>query len=575
MAKTLNVTGYNLSYTGEKSVSPFSSTIVSTAVYSTADTTACTKLCDGNSFCGAVELFVERVPESNPDPSKPNPAPIYQFVCRLHNKALSNEDAKHVGRFYQAFYRTQTQVVFQNRKGWKKSYGTTLDKACKDDAACGKGFSCEASSKKCKLAVGQPCSSSFDDTKCSTGLCSSSGPSAPTQCIAKNKNTVPRDKHCLTSADCDSKNCIASTKVCGAKALNAECYSPTECESQYCVFGTSGGSRPVGKCGATLLRDGLTCTRSEACYSGYCNGASRCAPLDRQIGTACDADKECASGRCDLTASPKVCAVALKADGSVCQADSECSSAYCRTNSDQSKTCAKKNLANGAACSGSDVCSSGYCGPGSKCAALNRAPGSECADNKECSSGKCNTQASPKVCTASLYAACKTDQECASAFCLFGQSCFPFRLTTGSACLTDNDCLHGDCNSNFECAAPLSEVGVTCSADTDCKSGKCKLAGFPASASRRTRLRARKMPNATLGTAGRTQTRPRHALPDIWTTVNRASATMFVPAITAMPPSTAPRPAVPIWPSATSTGSANPISASSIDRPPSAWSEPD
>ncbi len=425
-------------------------------------------------------MFVERVPRWSPDPVIPDPNPVYQCVCRLHNKALSASDARHTGRFYQAFYRTQTQVVFQNRKSWKKTYGTIQDKTCKDDTSCGTGFSCDAASKKCKLAIGQPCSSLYDDVKCSTGLCSSAGPLGRTQCIAKNQKTVPRDKHCLANADCDSQNCVPSTKLCGGKALGAECYDPSECLSQYCErmsFGSDG--RQKGQCAIRLKGDGDPCTANADCGNGFCDKAiGYCGR--RIVGKSCEANDNCLSRYC--SPDKKVCG---SPNGSSCNSDVECPDGVCRFNpetpSDIFKYCLPPPLASGEECKPGlhAQCSAQFCDSGFSTPRCGHPSGAFCTVASECSSLSCVDS----TCGKPNSTPCSFDAECASHSCtaLPGgtKTCGGVRLPDGATCTSDDACSSRYCGVDSKCAPSGREIGTPCAADRECASNSCDLQATP------------------------------------------------------------------------------------------------
>ncbi len=355
MAKARSVNNYTLAYSGEKSVSPFSSTIISTVLFPTAAAATCAEYCNDDSLCAAIELFVERVPSYTPEPSARNPPPAYQVVCRLHNKALAGSDARHLGRFYQAFYRTQTNVLFHNRNGFKKAFGASLDAPCMGGASCGDGFVCSAFSKRCKLAEGQPCSSVQDDSKCITGLCSTTGPFTPSHCVAQSKRKVSQSEHCLADADCGSQNCVSSTKICGPKAAGAKCFDHFECESQFCSFTGSEKGRRVGTCSKVLKKEGQSCQADVDCASSRCSTQSKnCqAALEQSGRERCQSDLHCATGiYCNFVTG--FCGD-RRADGMACRAHTDCTSAYCR-----GETCTAVKV-NGEACELAEECAAGVC----------------------------------------------------------------------------------------------------------------------------------------------------------------------------------------------------------------------
>ncbi len=115
LSKAVEVPAYKAVYSGQRSVSPFSSTIISTATFTTPAGTTCVNRCKANALCGAVEIFVERVPSREINSAVPNPTPAYQVVCRLHSKALAAADATFTSRKDFQFVRTQTAVTFLNK----------------------------------------------------------------------------------------------------------------------------------------------------------------------------------------------------------------------------------------------------------------------------------------------------------------------------------------------------------------------------------------------------------------------------------------------------------------------------
>ncbi len=485
MAKARSVKDYTLVYTGEKSVSPFSSTIISSAVFPTAAAATCAKRCDSNPFCGAIEIFVERVPSFSPEPDRPNPSPAYQFVCRLHNKALGPADAKHTGRFYQSFYRTQTVVLFQNRKNFKKTFSAALDKTCTSDATCGAGFTCNTSLKKCKLAVGQPCSSAQDDSKCITGLCSSTGPFARTQCIARDQKTVSKDKHCLTSGDCDSQNCVSSTKLCGAKPLQAVCYDHTECETQFCLGTSFVNGRNVGVCAKSRKADGQSCQGDDDCKANYCDTSKgKCGR--RATGDACTSANDCLINSCDPD--KKVCGLS---NGSSCNNNIDCASKKCALDLQKliftcqsSSTVPPNSVPNGEACSTAADCQSALCDTSLTPALCGKASGSRCDLKGECSTSSCDqTALGGAKCGKAIDSSCSTGSECSSGSCeaLNNDStkrCTPQKLANGQDCPNDEACLSGYC-SGSKCASLDRENGLECTARQECISRNCNFAASP------------------------------------------------------------------------------------------------
>ncbi len=478
MAKARSVANYTLAYTGEKSVSPFSSTIISSVVYPTAAAASCAKRCDSNPFCASIELFVERAPTFTPEPATPNPAPAYQFVCRLHNKALGASDAKHAGRFYYSFYRTQTNVLFQNRKSFKKVYGAKLDKACTSDSSCGAGFTCSTTSKKCKLAVGQPCSSGQDDSKCVTGLCSSTGSFGRTQCIVKDQKSVSKDKHCLSNSDCESQNCVSSTKVCGAKALKATCFDHFECETQFCAVKEVKNGRNVGECAKFLKADGQACQASEECKSEFCDSLTKQCGR-RKNGEACSSANDCLINACD--SEKKICGLS---DGSKCTKDDDCVNKSCKGDSlaDQSESlkCQSpapppKKLADGESCGADEQCLGGYCDTYEETCGR-RANGKQCNTANDCVSGACDPK--NNICGLANGTPCTDDADCASDQCT-NERCEeptgPPKLANGEQCSAKTDCQSNRCDTSLVPAKCGAAAGLFCTASSECSIGVCDM----------------------------------------------------------------------------------------------------
>ncbi len=261
-------------------------------------------------------MFVERVPARFPSVYVPNPDAQYQFVCRLHNKALASSDARFAGRFERQFYQTQANVIFLNRNGWRKTYPSNLGKACSSDATCGAGLACESASKTCKVAFNAACAGPADDTKCATGLCSLIN---TTKCLIRGQGNLYTGAHCNSNADCDSNDCMPASKRCNTKANGLPCGIPAECTSRWC-------NADSYTCKDPPRLDGAACTIDEECSSQYCDWETRKCGLQRNNGATCQADSDCVVGQCDSTASPKRCGFAA---GTACNADIDCSSQLC------------------------------------------------------------------------------------------------------------------------------------------------------------------------------------------------------------------------------------------------------
>lgn len=129
--------------------------------------------------------------------------------------------------------------------------------------------------------------------------------------------------------------------------------------------GSSGGSSTGtgGGGGGSLKADGITCSYSYECNSGFCNASSKCQTVSATSklanGGNCYQDVQCTSSYC----SPSTGQCATKpstsklANGVDCYQDAQCSSNYCSMNTGQ---CDNKPSSGG----GSSTYS---CSPGAEC----------------------------------------------------------------------------------------------------------------------------------------------------------------------------------------------------------------
>ncbi|MBK8255273.1 MAG: hypothetical protein IPK82_21760 [Polyangiaceae bacterium] len=326
-------------------------------------------------------------------------------------------------------------------------------------------------------------------------LCSGAG-----QCAL-----LPIGSACTLATECQSANCVDG--VCCDTACNTTCQACTGAKKGSGTDGTCGsivaGTDPDNECagtstcngttGCALKANGLTCTVSSECTSGFC------------------ADGVCCNSTC--TGTCQACTAAKKGQG----ADGTCGSIVVGQDPDAecpgAATCNGSTscslLGTGAACTQGPECSSGFCVDGVCCSTVCNATCNACTAAKKGSGtdGTCGAVATgvdpdnecpgTEVCSAGACklpngAACTVGTECVSTFCADGVCCNSACNTACQACTAtkkgsgadgtcasiaggtdpDNEC-GGTANCNGAGACGLFANGVACTTNGECASTFC------------------------------------------------------------------------------------------------------
>ena len=279
-----------------------------------------------------------------------------------------------------------------------------------------------------------------------------------------------------------SSTCTPATAVCGDGILqtgescddgnttNGDCCSSTcQFESAGTVCRASAGQCDVqevcdgaGFCPADIVvpngtscNDGNSCTQTDACSAGLCNGTNpiACAPLDQcHVAGTCDP----ATGACS---NPNA------ADGTTCSDGDSCT----QTDTCQTGTCTG---ASPVVCTATDQCHiAGTCDPATGvCSNPNAADGTTCSDGDgctqtdTCTAGTCSG-ANPVTCTA--LDQCHVAGTCDSAT----GTCSNPTVADGTACDDTDACTQTDA---CQAGACTGSNPITCTASDQCHvAGTC------------------------------------------------------------------------------------------------------
>jgi len=237
---------------------------------------------------------------------------------------------------------------------------------------------------------------------------------------------------------------------------------------------------------------GDNCNMDYTCSLGQCTNG-KCKPADVScspecnLGQACTAATDCASGVC----TGGFCAVPACSpncvNGTDCGGSTDCASKFCNNGTCAAATCAP-SCNDGQPCGAATDCASGICTAGACVAPAckpNCAAGAVCGANGDCTSGTCTNGrckgTSTFTCspTCNLGQACGAASDCGSGVCTAGfcvaPACGP-TCADGAHCGANADCgsqrcVNGTCGPS-ECA-PDCVLGQPCGGNTDCGSGKC------------------------------------------------------------------------------------------------------
>lgn len=295
-------------------------------------------------------------------------------------------------------------------------------RGCVAVARSGACTACAASyalspSGACLLVDGQPCAAPAD---CRSGLCAG----APLVCGGSDGAPCGADGDCGGASACRGGRCCAA----GAGGAGAECVA---CSASGACAGCSGGFR-------------LASPPASGCVAGAA------------AGTTCDADAECANGRCL---------------GACCAAGAAAACALCGS-------------------AGSCVtCRAGFALTGGVCAALPLAlAGAVCAGRADCASGMClgGVCCAPGI-DPSCVACGARDGLCSA--CAGGEGYDPVLRTcydvlgegagVGTRCTRDAGCAAGACRGE-RCCAPGAVVMAGGERCLECSvSGECVTVGPP------------------------------------------------------------------------------------------------
>jgi hypothetical protein len=276
---------------------------------------------------------------------------------------------------------------------------------------------------------------------------------------------------CLANCANNDANCWAgyhcsahAGNTCVSNAIGSSCDVDAECSSGRCS---------TGFVCADKVADNGTCAKSSDCTSGWCNGTV-CA-TKRANNVVCAGDVECQSGHCsndfDPASSIRYCAPAgtCARNGNAYPTGwVQCSAGA--TDSTYARTCnasgnwVYSSLFSASACDGGNGSSSGYTTP--TCTSGNGATGITTVCH---SCGVYAPNASYNACLSSCSGS--NDAACVSTYYCNGSACVA-DLANNSTCNRDSMCTSGLCDTNAKCMAKRGD-GQACTDDRQCASGLC------------------------------------------------------------------------------------------------------
>ena len=327
---------------------------------------------------------------------------------------------------------------------------------CKNDGHCVATRFCDKSEVpytcEPKGGHGDPCA---DEGECLSGFC---GEGACVDCLgdadcgakaycanAEGQVCLPlieAGDPCKKNSACESGDCtdLGAGKVCVECVGDGDCPAASEhCEGGVCL--TKGGA-------------GVTCGADSQCLFPSCNASGLC--------DACGGDSDCATDAwCDASLDYTRCLP--KGDvGDACGASAECASGVCLLVIGECVECTSHDH-----CPSDEWCSTAKCVPG--------APnGESCLSDGDCQSGHCkkapgapfgfgvcNECLADAHCDAGAHEVCKVTGDVGTC---------KVAVDYGAPCWSDSDCWAGSCDDGH-----CSDDGNPCGADADCGSGHCNL----------------------------------------------------------------------------------------------------
>ncbi len=324
---------------------------------------------------------------------------------------------------------------FCNKAGMPWKCATVANTAIVCDAkkatACAVPM-CDVKTGACALSAlpdGKACDADGDactaPDHCAAGLCK-----------AGDKNA------CNDSNPCTFDDCDAKTGLCSHFAVGGACDDGNSCTASETCKG--------GKCQGGIAKD---CNDNNACTVDSCDGVGGgCSHLGGNDGAACSDGDACTSG--------EVCGKGICGGGkaTICDDNNPCTLDNCDSKIGCGTVVTGGKCDDGNPCTGGDFCAGGKCQPGvNQCACL---VNSDCTNSGDKCSGNfvCNLAVTPHVCA----------QVPGSGVSCVGTTC------TTSAC----DGKTGKCVVSNSADGKLCDDGNLCTANDNCKGGACT--GFAA-----------------------------------------------------------------------------------------------
>jgi len=420
------------------------------------------------------------------------------------------------------------------------AYDTDPDNECADGSCDGKnvckkynGVSC-TSTAQClsNYCVDGYCCGNICMGECQACSAAKKGSGYNGVCGSIAANTDP-DNEC-NPGECNGTGACNQAQT--TKAIAGACTLAAQCTSGYCADGVCCDSWCLGNCQAcTAAKKGQgvdgTCGSikydtdpDEECWGGSCDGTGLCKQYN---GLSCSSTSQCLSGYCAdgfccgnvCTSLCYACSATKKGQGydGVCgpianalDPDNECNPGECNG----SGACNQSQMlqANGTACASAAQCASGFCVDGlccntacnatcQACSATKKGSGTDgtCGNIKydtdpdnECAAGGCSGNG---TCQYYNGVACSATADCLSNYCVDGFCCGNICTGTCYACSAakkgngydgvcgpianaqdpDNECNPGECNGSGACnqAPVLLANGAACNGGAQCISGFC------------------------------------------------------------------------------------------------------
>jgi hypothetical protein len=356
--------------------------------------------------------------------------------------------------------------------------GTDPDDECQGATVCASGG--------CRLPDGLACASNTECISgfCADGVCCNTNCTTTCQACTAAKKGSGTDGVCGNIAagtdpddECGGPTTCSGSASCALKTDGAACAASVECGSGFCVDGVCCDALCTGLCQAcTNAKKGSGTDGTCAPIAAFtdpddeCPGAAECdgsgACVLHPNGMACTVSSECTSGFCadgvccntSCTATCNACTAAKRGQGAdgTCgtilvgmDPDNECPGA---ASCSGSSSCSL--FGNGTACTIDSECSSGFCVDGVCCNSVCNSSCQACTAAKKGSgtNGTCGNIASGS----------DPDDECPGAeACNGGGLC---KLPNGAACTAASDCLTNFCVDGVCCNATCTGACQACTA---------------------------------------------------------------------------------------------------------------